>query len=419
VIRRIGSLLSIGAFKGLSELLLSQVVSIAASLLVTFATAEMLGPAGRGQLAFIMGVANLGGAIAYGSLHVGVTYAHKTGDPSALKRCLRLGAAASFLTILVGVSVAAISVAVSGEQQRAVDLMVGTAGAALVSFNLVVLRVRQGLGDARNFRVAWSIQSGIYAAAGIPVAFLFRSATAVVGCWFIGLIVSTIYGLRGFYRPTIGLRRHVSARSILATSWAAHLGFIGFQFLYRADIVILAFFVIPAQLGVYSIAAPTAELTWIVSEALSLLAFSHYRANQSVAERVRQRGQLLKLNLATGLLGGLGVAIIAWAMVPVLLPRYAEAVPLIFILLPGVIIQGAARIAFSTLVSTGASRPAILVGLISVALCVIYLPFCYRWGVTGAALASTTIYIAQATVVFMIVRRADRIQELSDVSSRP
>jgi len=411
-------MLSTEAFKGLSELLLSQMVSITASLLVTYATAEILGPAGRGQLVFIMGVANLGGAIAFGSLQVGVTYAHKTGDPSALKRCLRIGMTASLITLLAGASTTVIPFAISGEHQRAVELMIGTIGAAIVSFNLVVLRVRQGLGDARVFRVAWSIQSGIYAFVGIPVAFVSRSASAVVGCWFVGIIVSTIYGLRGFHRPTSGPTRHVRTRSILATSWIAHLGFIGFQFLYRADVVILAFFVVPAQLGIYSIAAPVAELTWVVSEALSLLGFSHFSANQSVTERVRHRAQLLKLNLGAGLLGGLGIAMIAWVVVPVVLPRYSEAITVIFILLPGVIVQGAARIAFSTLVSSGTRRPAILIGLISVALCIVYLPFCARWGITGAALASTTIYITQAIVVLMIARQADRLDESSSISRR-
>jgi O-antigen/teichoic acid export membrane protein len=415
MIGRINSTLSIGNLKGLLELLLSQVVSITASLLVTLATAKILGPSGRGELAFIVGVANLGGAVAFGNLQVGVTHAHKTGDPSALRRSLRMGAAASFITLLVGIMVTAISLAIGGGQQRAVDLMIGTTGAALVSINLVVLRIRQGLGDSREFRIAWSIQSGVYAAAGIPVVFVFRSALAVICCWYIGLIISTVYGLRGFERPAAGSRRHVTTRSILTTSWAAHSGFIGIQFLYRADIVLLGFFVIREQLGVYSIAAPIAELTWVISEALSLFAFSHYQAHHSAAERVHHRTQLLRINLATGLFCGLGIAVTAWAALPVLLPRYAAAVPLIFILLPGVITQGAARIAFSTLVSSGARKPAFSVGLISLAMCSIYIPFCALWGTTGAALGSTTIYIAQAIVVLKIVWRKDRL----DVSRTP
>ena len=413
MISRFSNALSARGLNGLPELFLSQVVPITASLLVTFAVAKILGPGGRGQLAFIMGAANLAGAIAFGSLQVGVTYAHKTGDQSALKRALRLGASASVVTILCGIGISALSFRINGEPQRAIDLMVGTIGAALVSMNLVVLRVRQGLGDARKFLIAGSIQSGIYATLGIPVAFVSRSPIAVVGCWYVGLIISTIYGLRGFDRPSVGPTRHVRSRSILATSWSAHLGFIGIQFLYRADIVILGFFVIREELGVYSIAAPIAELTWAIPEALSLLAFSQYSASRSVAERVLHRALLLKLNLAAGLLGGLAIAITAWATLPILLPTYVAAVPLIFILLPGVVIQGAARISFSMLVSTGARKPVFLVGLISIALCVLYVPFSAIWGITGAAVASTIIYTAQAILVLTIARREDRLDALA------
>ena len=80
------------ASAGVGHTLTSQVVSLAGrSIVVTFATASMLGPAGRGDLAFIIGTANLLGAIGFGSLHVGGTYAHKHGDASAPRTVVLLG----------------------------------------------------------------------------------------------------------------------------------------------------------------------------------------------------------------------------------------------------------------------------------------------------------------------------------------
>jgi O-antigen/teichoic acid export membrane protein len=398
---------------GVADLLLSQVFGLGASLLVTFATAELLGPTGRGQLAFISAVATLGGVVVFGSLHVGITHAHKSGDDTALRRGLFLGALASLAALIIGVAFIIVELVLSGRSPRIYEMELGTVGAALVCFNLVVLRVRQGLGDARQFRVAWTIQSGVYALTAIPVAFFFRSATAVVFCWYAGLILATAYALRGYFRTITEPKRHVSTQEIATTSLAAHIGFTGIQFLYRADVLILAFFVTRSQLGIYSIAAPVAELAWVVSEALSLSAFSHYEANQSADERIKHRGRLIRINVAAGLLGAICIGPAAWLVIPYLLPRYVDAVPLIFILLPGVIVQGAARIAFSTLVSGGARKPAVSVGLISAALCLIYIPFCDRWGVTGAAIASTTIYVTQAIVVFAISRRQDRTVRLS------
>ncbi len=393
---------------GVADLFLSQAFSLCASLVVTFASAELLGPAGRGQLAFIMAVANLGGAVAFGSLHVGITYAHKSGDDTALKRGLSLGVLASLVTFIIGLVFIIADLLLSGGSPRVYEMALGTVGAAFVCSNLVVLRVRQGLGDAHQFRVAWSIQSGFYAVTALPAAFLFRSATAVILCWLVGLILGTGYALRGYFRAITVPKRHFSTREIATTSLAAHTGFTGIQLLYRADLVILSFFVTRGQLGIYSIAVPLAELTWVVSEALSLSAFSHYEANESADSRIKHRARLLRINMASGLLGAICIGPAAWLLMPHLLPRYVDAVPLIFILLPGVIVQGAARITFSTLVSGGARKPAVTVGLVSAALCLIYIPFCDRWGITGAAAASTTIYVTQAIVVVAISRRQDR-----------
>ena len=397
----------------MADLLLSQAFALGASLLVTFVTAELLGPTGRGQLAFIGAVANLGGAVAFGSLHVGITHAHKSGDDTALRRGLFLGALASLATLIIGVAFIIVDFSLFGMSSRIYEIALGTVGAALVCLNLVVLRVRQGLGDARQFRVAWTIQSGVYAVTALPVAFFFRSATAVVLCWFAGLILATAYALRGYFRAITEPKCHISTREIATTSLAAHIGFTGIQLLYRADVVILAFFVTRGQLGIYSIAAPVAELTWVVSEALSLSAFSHYQANQSAVERIKHRARLIRINVAAGLLGAICIGPAAWLLFPYLLPRYVDAVPLIFILLPGVIVQGAARITFSTLVSHGARKPAVSVGFVSAALCLIYIPFSARWGITGAAVASTTIYVTQAIVLFAISRRQDRTAMLS------
>jgi O-antigen/teichoic acid export membrane protein len=391
-----------------ADLFLSQAFALGASILVTFASAGLLGPSGRGQLAFIVAVANMGGAVAFGSLHVGVTHAHKGGDATALRRGLFLGAMASLAVLVIGFVAIVVELFLSGRSPRIYEIALGAVGAALVCSSLVVLRVRQGLGDARQFRVAWTIQSGLYAVTALPVAFFFRSATAVVFCWFAGLILSTAYGLRGYLRAVTAPQRHISTREIATTSLAAHVGFTGIQLLYRADVVILAFFVTRAELGIYSIAAPVAGITWVVSEALSLSAFSHYQVDQSHEERFQHHARLIRINLFAGLLGAICIGPTAWLLIPYLLPHYVDAVPLIFILLPGVIVQGAARITFSTLISGGARKPAVIVGLVSAALCLIYIPFCARWGITGAAVASTTIYVVQAIVVLTISRSHDR-----------
>lgn len=396
--------------KDIRELLVAQGSSMVASLLVTFVTASQLGPAGRGLLAFILGVANLGGAFAFGSLHVGGAHAHKSGDPSALDRTLKLGALAAAVTSIVGAGVAAFILIVGRSSAQASAATIGGLFAGLVCFNLVVLRTRQGLGDAREFRVAWTLQSVLYSLSGIFAAFIFGSAYAVLVCWLASLLLSTGYGLRGLRRCPDGPRVDVTTRAILATSWAGHIGVLGQQLLYRTDIIILAVFVSQAELGIYSLAAPVAEITWVVSEALSLSAFGRYGTRQALDERVRQRRRLLELNTVAGVVGALLIGGGAWVLLPRVLPEYAAALPLILLLLPGVVLQGASRIVLSTIVAQGARRAALSVGIISATLSLLYVPFCFIWGATGAAVGSTIVYCVQTVTVFSIRRRLDRTE---------
>lgn len=388
----------------LLDLTLSQAVSVGSSVAVTFTTASFLGTTGRGQLAFTAGVANLAGALAFANLHVGAVHAHKQGDVSAVRRSLSLGAASSGLALIVG-SLVTLGVHVWGIRTASpLELAFGTVGATLVSFNLVVLRIIQGLGNARGFRIAWTIQSAVYAGAGIPAAWETRSAFPVLGCWFLGLALSTVYAFRQLPPRAAGVSV-VPTSSLLKTSLAAHFGTSGIQLLYRMDLVVLALYVSRAELGVYSVAVPIASMTWLVSEAISLAAFSTFRPDESPQVRLRRLVVLLRLNLVVGATGSLILLALAWVGLNRFLPTYHDSFRLIAILLPGVVLQGAARILFSQITSMGARRAAITIGLASFGLCLLYFPFCARWGATGAALASSLIYILQAIVVVECARR--------------
>jgi O-antigen/teichoic acid export membrane protein len=374
--------------------------------LVTFVTAHYLGPSGRGQVAFVTATGSLLGAAAFGSVHVGVTHAHKAGDPTALPRGLRLSVVSAAGVGLLTMAVACVMFA--RHQPLAPQIALAALASALVCFNLGVLRIRQGLGDARAYRNAWIIQAIIYVILGTAAAGLAHSPRAVILSWFVSMVVSLGYALRGYHRDLHVSQvtpQKISTRSIIATSLSAHVGFTGIQALYRADVVILGFIVSAGQLGIYSIAAPVAELTWGISEALSLVAFSQVRALQTPGERQADRRKLISINMLAGAVGAVVVILVAFFVLPKILPAYREATPLVLILLPGVLVQGSSRIAFSSLVATGVHKPAIIIGVVSAILALLYIPFAFAWGITGAAIASTIIYILQAAVVFTIVRR--------------
>jgi O-antigen/teichoic acid export membrane protein len=394
--------------RGLNDMLLSQAVAMASAVLVTFVTAHFLGPSGRGQVAFVTATGNLLGAAAFMSIHVGVTHAHKAGDTTALPRGLRVSMVSAVGVLLLTSAVAGVMFAL--HQPLAPQLALAAVASSLVCFNLGVLRTRQGLGDARVFRNTSIIQALIYVILATAAAVLAHSPHIVIYAWYVGMIISTAYALRGYPRDHLASltpRQRYSTRSIITTSLSAHVGFTGIQALYRADVVVLGFIVGARDLGIYSIAAPIAELTWGFSEALSLVAFSQVRALQTPGERQMDRRKLIYINMVAGAIGAVLILVTAFVVLPRILPDYREATPLICILLPGVLVQGSSRIAFSALVATGVRRPAIIVGVVSAILSLLYIPFALMWGITGAAIASTVIYFLQAGVVFRIVNRSE------------
>jgi O-antigen/teichoic acid export membrane protein len=397
------------------DLLLSQVIPLGASAATTLATAVILGASGRGELALIISGSTLTGAIFFLSLHVGIVRATRDGDPTAVRRGWSVGAVVAALLLALGLLLSMIAPVAPasgfGLFDRSIVLMTAIGG-ALVIYNLVVLRTRQGLGDSRVFRNSWFLQSILYPVLGIPVAIAFHSATLVVLCWYLALIASTAYGMLAKRRPASAYLDRSNTRMrtsrIVATSLAGHVGLVGQQLLFRGDVVVLGFFVSSASVGIYSIATPIAGLIWVFSEALSLLAFDSDGNNTSAELQAARRRKLVKMNFLFGAIGAIFIALASILFVPWLLPRYVTAVPLILILLPGVVVQGYARIGLSSLLTTGSRRAPITIGVGSAALSALYVPFVIAFGVVGAAIASSLIYILQAFVVALVIRHHTR-----------
>lgn len=393
------------------DLVLSQVVPFALAAITTFATAGILGTADRGRLALILSTGGLIGAIGFLSLHVGIVHATVRGDRTATRRGWIVGACIAAGVLVVGV-IGGLFVPPAADASTLYGrntVIFSSIGGALVLFNLVVLRTRQGLGASRTFRNAWFIQSAVFPLIGLPVAVITHDPYAVAVCWFIALIASTLYA--AFRRmpdaasPSADAA-HVPTRSIVATALASHVAVLGQQLLFRGDIVVLGFFVSAQQLGIYSVAAPIAGMIWVFSEALSLLAFDTGGKVQTPEETRARRRRLVAVNAIVGGIGAVIVALLSWLLIPWLLPEYVDAIPLILILLPGVVVQGYARITLSSVLTSGDRRAPLWIGIGSALLSVVYIPLSALLGIVGAAVASSIIYALQSVLVAIVVRRS-------------
>jgi O-antigen/teichoic acid export membrane protein len=91
-----------------------------------------------------------------------------------------------------------------------------------------------------------------------------------------------------------------------------------------------------------------------------------------------------------------------------MLPEYDTVWVLVAILTPGVIVQGASRILFGELSSMDVPRAMTTIGVSSALASLAYIPLCSAYGTIGAAVGSTTLYIAQSLLVAAIFRHEVR-----------
>jgi O-antigen/teichoic acid export membrane protein len=394
----------------LTDLFLAQLFPLVSSVLMTFATAIILGVSKRGELAIVIASSSLIGALGFLSLQVGIVRAYRMGDLSAERRGSYIAAILAIIVFALGIAIAFLVPNVRvGLFDRPKIIMIAC-GAGLVIFNLVVLRTRQGLGDSRVYRDASLIVSLIFPILGIPLALATREPMPVVFSWYFALICSSIFALRRIADRSIEtpLGDRVPTSEILKTSIVAHIGVAGQQLLHSADMVILGSMASATAVGIYSVAVPIAGLIWMFSEALSLIAFDSGSRRASLAQHHVHRLELMRLNLVFGLIGAIFIGLGSMIFLPLLLPKYSAAVPLVILLLPGVLIQGYARIGLSSILVSGSKRTLVTIGVASMLLSGLYVPFVRAFGATGAAVSSSIIYILQTIVVFLVIRRLMR-----------
>ncbi len=163
---------------------------------------------------------------------------------------------------------------------------------------------------------------------------------------------------------------------------------------YKADLFLVEHFLGRSATGVYSIAVMVAEMLWLVSSSVTQAAYA--RIGHPDAEAA---GRLTLRVVHVNLLALLLLTPLIWLAARLLLlrllgPAYAESLPVLAVLLPGVLSYGAAS-ALSAYFTNHAGKPWIPALLVSLSLLInlmVSLVWIPRLGLIGAALATTVSY---------------------------
>lgn len=372
--------------------LAARLLAVALGLLITLYTAR-LGTAQQGSFALFVAVESVLLAATSGfGVAIARRISHHGEQPAALigasvAACIALG-------LVAAAALAALS-AWGGEAYRWLWLLALAAPLMFVPPNLYGL----WLGRGRMMALArLTVAPPALTLAALALAWFaagIHALAAVLAAWAGARLVVALGTLVAARR---GGWLGAPERSALQGQWrfVAVIGATNLVSLlnYKVDIFLVERFLGLSATGVYSIAVMVAELLWLVSSSVTTAAYARIGTpDAAAAVRVTLRAVhasvllLLALSPLLWLAGAL--------LVPALLgPAYAEALPALAVLLPGVALFGAAS-GLSAWFTNHAGRPAVpamLAGGSLLANVLISLWLIPRLGALGAALATTLSY---------------------------
>ena len=309
----------------------------------------------------------LGGALLFcvlagglGAVAFGVA-ARWTGDDPAYRYLPLLAAAAPLLLLTPTVSGLHLGLGRMGP----INLL--TVAPPLLTLSLFPLFMRSGLG-VLDVMAAW-----VVARASVGLA---AAAHAIAR-----------FGLRRVswaqWRPMAGFCCVVGITNLI--SWLN----------YRVDLFIVERVAGLAPAGVYSVAVTVAELLWFVSSSVSVAAYARI-GQPDRAQAAALTVRVVHLNLAVLVIVSPLLVVAAWWLLPAVLgPAYADSLPLLLLLLPGVWAYASAS-TLSAFYTNYLGRPQLSAAVaatslaLNVVVCFLLVP---RWGAAGAAVATSVSYL--------------------------
>lgn len=395
--------------------LASRLASVGLLLAITAFTAR-LGTATQGAFALFTSVEGVLLALLSGfGVALARRVSHHCERPAALTGAVVVAGLAA--GGIAGAAIALFS-AFGPEAYRALWLLALAAPVLLLAPNLAGLWLGRG---TMLPMAAISLAPPLLTLAGLAVlAWATRpSLEQVLLAWIaakviVGLaVVGVLWRRGGLAKPDFGALRG-EARFIAVIGLTNLIGLLN----YRVGLFVVERLLGLSATGVYSIAVMVAELAWFVSGSLTQAAYGRI-GTPDPARAAATTLRAVKWGLASVAL----TAPLLWAGASVLVPwvlgeTYRASLPVLAVLLPGVVIFGAAS-PLSAYFTNHAGRPqvpaqvAALSLLLNGLLAVLLVP---HWGMTGAAVASSVSYAA--AVVVLGWRFAAHVRA-SAVASRP
>jgi stage V sporulation protein B len=411
--------------KGLLTIVI-QLFQLAAIVAITVLVTRVTGAHGRGVYTLVYALANLASMItALGISWAGIYYIGK-----------RLFPLADVASTLLTVSLAAAGVAVAGlaaafflfrssyfhdvSLTQAVIMLVL---AAIIQLMTTSSSIVLGMNRPLHFAGLSLLQFGVALVLQGILAFVGSlTATSALVALSIGAASSAVVGLVLVGRE-VPLRLGLDSKILRSFFNFGIRGYIAnlMQFMnYRLDALIVNGLLGLVSVGFYSIATAMAEALWYGANALALVLFPHVSSlERKEADRITP--VVCRNAIFMTLVGALLMFVVSRKLILVVFGSgMTPALHPLWLLLPGIVTLTAAKVISSYLSGIGKPTYSTYVGAGTVILTVILdLLLIPRYGINGAAVASSIVYTLTAATYIWILRRESGAGLLETLVVRP
>jgi len=379
--------------------------------------ARVLGPEKKGFLALAILLPNMLSLFFSGGLNVANVYLIGSGK---LKTDVLTANGLAFILLIapLGTGLMALAYALGWLEQwlpgvPALLLILGVILFPIFLLNVILRAIFQGMQQIRTVNLLMAIQGGVTFL--LTLFFLigldFDIEAAMLAA-MVGAVISLLTLLWLLHRSGVPLRprwRHNVMSKTLSLGLRGYVGNVLQFFNYRLDLFIINFFVGGAAAGTYTVSVAMAELLWYLPRAVGFVIFPKSSATRSEIMNI-YTPRIFAATLGITLLGGIGLALVGpWLIGLVYGPEFSPAYWPLLALLPGVILLGGGKVLTNEIAGRGYihynSINAGLSLIITLTLDLLLIP---RWGIMGAAVASSVAYATTFFTAIIFYARVSR-----------
>jgi glycosyltransferase involved in cell wall biosynthesis/O-antigen/teichoic acid export membrane protein len=254
--------------------------------------------------------------------------------------------------------------------------------------------------SAVAFFILYFVRDGMEASAVLPTVLAVSAAAMTIQTMIWVVIYVTDVGI-----PPIPTWTWSILKPILAFSLVGHLTNLINLINYRFDIWVIGDKLGASELGIYTVAVGVAQLLFYIPDPFSRVV-QPYLFGQLKDEMLERFKTVARLNFTAVLGLAILVAITAKWMLPLLFGEvFSASVPALYLLLPGIVLSSSSKLLAPLIVHGGLQRVNLyaisVAAVLTIVLDLIMVPI---WGIEGAAVATSIVYLVIILTMLFTIR---------------